>query len=67
VNKDGRVDAFDVTELIMWINAGRPNGKIDEVAARVTSTQGVPDAFDVTAMILWINAGGDPKIGLKIP
>jgi len=63
VNGDGRVNAFDVTALVLWINAGRPADTIDEIAARITGTQGQPKAFDVTALVLWINAGGGPLVG----
>jgi Leucine-rich repeat (LRR) protein len=63
VNDDGRVDGSDVQALVLWINAGRPPGVIDEVAARISSAAGRPDGSDVQALVLWINAGGNALIG----
>jgi len=63
VNGDGKVDGSDVQALVLWINAGRPAGGIDEVAARVSSATGRPDGSDVQALVLWINAGGNPLVG----
>jgi hypothetical protein len=63
VNGDGRVDGSDVQALVLWINAGRPPGVIDEVAARISSATGRPDGSDVQALVLWINAGGNALIG----
>jgi len=63
VNDDGRVNSFDVQDLVMWINAGRPDGMINAAAGRVSSHFGRPDSFDVQSLVQWVNAGGDPIVG----
>ncbi|MCL2151989.1 MAG: cohesin domain-containing protein [Oscillospiraceae bacterium] len=63
VNGDNRVDGFDVQALVLWINAGKPSGVIDEVAARISSAYDRPDGFDIQALVLWINSGGNPLVG----
>ncbi|MCL2152817.1 MAG: InlB B-repeat-containing protein, partial [Oscillospiraceae bacterium] len=62
-NGDNLVNGFDVQALVLWINAGRPAGGIDEVSARITGVSGRPDGFDVQALVLWVNSGGDPNVG----
>jgi uncharacterized repeat protein (TIGR02543 family) len=63
VNGDGRVDGSDVQALVLWINAGRPPGVIDEAAARISNVTGRPDGSDVQELVLWINAGGNALTG----
>ncbi|MCL2152956.1 MAG: S8 family serine peptidase, partial [Oscillospiraceae bacterium] len=62
-NSDNLVNGFDTQAMVLWINAGRPAGEIDEAAARITSASGRPDGFDVQDLALWINAGGNPLVG----